>query len=69
MSAAPLTRNERAFAAPLTKTEQVLDVLNAGGRTSHHDGIWELRDHNNNVVPAWNNAIKAASRIHKEASR
>lgn len=53
--------------APLTKTEQVLAVLKDGGCIrNRRGGVFVLRDRKNNEVPAWQNAIKAADRIHQE---
>lgn len=55
--------------ATLTKTEQVLAVLKAGGKIRQRSGgIRVLRDSNNFEVPAWQNAMKAAERIHRDAA-
>jgi len=53
--------------APLTKTEQVLKVLKAGGKATvgrGAGGIATLRDKDGTKVAAWQNAIKAAAKIH-----
>jgi hypothetical protein len=51
----------------LTKTEQVLEVLRAGGRAEpgrgDNQGVWRLFDADGKEVPAWNNAIKTAAAI------
>lgn len=54
----------------LTRTEQVLAVLCAGGRAEEGcgdaQGIWRLFDAAGKEVPAWNHAIKLAARIHED---
>jgi hypothetical protein len=57
-----------AASQTLTRTDEVLAVLRAGGRAQqgHGDqaGLWSLFDAAGRQLPAWNNAIKAAHRIH-----
>ena len=60
------------MAGPLTKTEQVLKVLKAGGKATvgrGAGGIATLRDKHGVEVDAWQNAIKAAARIHDAATK
>lgn len=51
----------------LTKTEQVLEVLRAGGRAEqgrgNNQGVWRLFDADGKEVRAWNHAIKTAAAI------
>ena len=55
---------------PLTKTEEVLAVLKAGGRVGERsDGGLVLRDNKNSEIPAWQNAMRAARRIHEGAKK
>ncbi|GGK08820.1 hypothetical protein [Luteimonas terricola] len=54
------------MSGPLTRTEQVLKVLKAGGfvrAKRDESGILRLLDADGREVPAWQNAIKAAQRI------
>lgn len=56
------------MAAKLTRTEQVLAVLKAGGRVGvTSDGTRILRDKRGQEVDAWLNAIRAAERIHVQS--
>lgn len=47
---------------PLTKKSQVLDVLHAGGRivAGHRPGLLQLLGADDNPIPAWQTALKAA---------
>lgn len=51
--------------ATLTRTEQVLEVLRAGGRAEpgrgNNQGVWRLFDADGKEVCAWNHAIKSAA--------
>jgi hypothetical protein len=55
--------------ATLTRTEQVLEVLRAGGRAEqgrgNSQGVWRLFDASGKEVPAWNHAIKTAAATHE----
>lgn len=58
----------------LTRTDQVLAVLRAGGRAQQRlhgkdAGLWVLYDADGRQLPAWSNAIKAAHRIHTNNPR
>lgn len=50
----------------LTRTDQVLAVLRAGGRAelTGPRGLWTLYDAQGMQLPAWQHAIKAAARMH-----
>lgn len=52
------------MAATLTRTDQVVATLNAGGRIvlSDNGRLLSLIDHTGNEVPAWQTAIKAAAK-------
>lgn len=56
----------------LTRTDEVLAVLRAGGRAEqgrgNNQGVWRLFDAAGKEVPAWNNAIKTAA-AHKEPKK
>lgn len=47
---------------PLTQKSQVLKVLQAGGRVivGSRPGLLQLLDPDNNPVPAWQTALRAA---------
>lgn len=47
---------------PLTKKSQVLQVLKAGGRIAagHRPGLLQLLGADDNPIPAWRSALKAA---------
>lgn len=47
---------------PLTKKSEVLQVLQAGGRIAagHRPGLLQLLGADDNPVPAWQTALKAA---------
>ena len=55
--------------APLTRTSDVLLVLQNGGSVrTGHDGLLELYDRNCQEVPAWQTAIKNAKARREQQS-
>lgn len=47
----------------ITRTDQALAVLRAGGRGEQRDNLWVLYDASGKQLPAWQNAVAAAARI------
>lgn len=56
-----LAQNSLPLPQPtLTRTMQVHRVLEEGGSASLKGSLWELKDAQGNVIPAWQTAIKTA---------